>query len=302
MKIVIGADVDPHLPAILDSRPTGDIWLTTDGISTLKALMGAELPPITWLIRADDSIRFATGSFASGYESRARLWLELMGSGHELGWHFHCMSMQSGVNCFDPDPAWFHEAHQNLSRHFDIRAVRVGWDFGSNRVFDLLEEAKVRVDFSALPGNLTWHRCGSVKLVVNWQGCPELPYYPSRQDYRKEGSRDARAILEIPITQFKNDSAGVIRRVCWRVAHGNFSMEGLGHKTRLMTQSWTSLPKLVEPNAECWAFYFHPEDLTAAGVQNFVENARRLRAMPGAEFVTASQALDACARNRRTHV
>ena len=47
------------------------------------------MPPITWLIRSDESVRFATGDFASGYRLRQELWNSLASRGHQLGWHMH---------------------------------------------------------------------------------------------------------------------------------------------------------------------------------------------------------------------
>src|SRR5581483_5214152 len=92
MKIVIGCDVDPALPDPLTHPPAEDIWACLENIARLLDAAHGELPPVTWLIRSDESIRFCTGRFDSGYLVQERLWRSLSAARHELGWHFHLMS------------------------------------------------------------------------------------------------------------------------------------------------------------------------------------------------------------------
>ena len=92
MKIVIGCDVDPVLPQRLTQPPAGDIWQCLAYVDRLMDALGNDAPPITWLIRSDESVRFSTGDFASGYVTRHGMWQSLVARGHELGWHFHLMS------------------------------------------------------------------------------------------------------------------------------------------------------------------------------------------------------------------
>jgi len=286
MEILIGADVDPILPARLDRSLEGDIWGPVDLIQGLENHLGQDLPPITWLIRVDDSVRFATGSYVSGYRSRSKTWERLVSRGHELGWHVHFISTRSGVGRFDPDPEWFHEAYRAAATCFPVSAARMGWDYGSNTVFTRLEEANIPLDFSALPGNIIWQRAGSDQVLVDWLGSPEHPYFPSRSDYRVAGE-NPRRVLEAPITQFDNDAVGVVKRIFRRTTKGRFTLQGLTKKTRLLTQPWRDLPSSRSAN---WAFFFHPEDLTAEGVRNFALNVKKLASIPGARFVTATQA------------
>jgi hypothetical protein len=77
----------------------------------------------------------------------------------------------------------------------------------------------------------------------------------------------------------------VLKRLVWRLRHGCWSTTGLGRRTKLLTEPWDDLP-VAGPDA--WAFFFHPEDLTADGIRNVADNLARLRAA-GAEIVTASE-------------
>ena len=293
MKVLLGCDVDPVLPSRLRQRPEIDIWRCLDNVSDFIRACRGQLPRITWLIRADDSVRFASGHFASGYLTRRELWHSLHDDGHELGWHMHLSSFDRRQDCFgfDPDPPWLSDAFHGLSQFFNIRATRTGWDYASNVLFRRFEDLGVTVDFSALPGNVNWQYAGSDKLRVDWLRCPSQCYHPSVDDYQRPGWMN---LLQIPITQFANSARGIAKRMAWRVKNGCFALAGLANKTRLMTQAWPALPAAGGP---IWSFYFHPEDLDSGGRNNFLRNLDSIRTLPDVEFVTASQARDFILRN-----
>jgi len=285
LKILIGADVDPILPPILSKRASSDIWMPVDLISTLIDRMGEDLPKITWLIRSDQSVQFSTGEFASGFLSRRRLWQGLAARGHELGWHMHLLTMRDGVGRFDPDPIWLKAAFDGLAKFYPVRSVRTGWDYGSNVLFRRFEELGIAVDFSALPGNLAWQKAGPDMISVDWRFCPEVPYQPHPDNYQHQCSARG-ALWEVPITQFRGTPADAGKRLLWRSIHGSLSWVGIRNKTRLLTQFWKQLPL---PVANVCALFFHPEDLTGPGMENFVRNVYALRRSFGEEFVTASE-------------
>src|SRR5260370_5946825 len=101
MKILIGCDVDPILPPLLSHPLSNDIWKCLGYLSSLLDMAKGSLPPITWLIRSDASVRFATGDFGSGYTMRRCLWETLVADGHELGWHMHLMSFDERLGSFE---------------------------------------------------------------------------------------------------------------------------------------------------------------------------------------------------------
>src|ERR1700733_8732367 len=126
-SVVIAADVDPRLYNFR-KRPDWDVWDTLDFIPQLENALGSELPPVTWMIRCDESIRQLTGEYTSCLSARPALWRRLRDRGHEFGWHFHHWSYDERYG-FDPDPAWLTAAHAALAEHYPIRATRTGWDF-----------------------------------------------------------------------------------------------------------------------------------------------------------------------------
>lgn len=285
MKIVIGCDVDPVLPRDPTRRVDGDIWDSLEQIPELLSRLGADLPPITWLIRADDSVRELSGDYASGYVSRRGLWDGLRERGHELGWHMHVLTWRAGRGLIiDPEPAWLAAAHEALSRHFEIVSTRTGWDYGSDFLFGELDRLGVRLDFSALPGNRVWVAVGDRRLVVDWIDTPEHAYRPSTADYRGANGRSL-DLTELPVTQFSQSLPGVMKRWVWRLRNGCFRVAGLSKKTRTLTTPWDALPA----RSDVWTFYFHPEDLEGEGMRHFLDNLARLRELPGVEFVTGAE-------------
>jgi hypothetical protein len=225
------------------------------------------------------------------------MWSQLGDRGHEFGWHMHLLDWDetAGSFVFEPKPNWLRAAYEELNRHFDVRATRTGWDYGSDFLFGELDELGIELDFSALPGGRAWYRLGTEKFVVDWLRAPLGAYRPSRADYQQPGPSPL-SLLELPIAQFRNSALGGAMRLAWRIRHGCLSARGLFHKTKLITDRWKTLPST---RTEVWAFYFHPEDLTPEGITNFVTNVNRLCQLPALEFLTASRALTTI-RSRRS--
>jgi hypothetical protein len=284
MLVVIGADVDPRLPG-MRRLPSWDPWDTLERIPDLESALGADLPAITWLIRADDTIRHVTGAFDSAYVTRKNMWTRLHARGHELGWHFHHWTFGATGDGFDPDPAWLPAAHAALGRHFTIRATRTGWDYSNSPTMRQLAALGVTIDFSSLPGQLVWWTIEGERIFVDWLRTPNHPYRPGRDDYQRPGT-PALDILELPIASFRAGATTIAKRTVWRLLHGKLSIAGVSAKTRMMTQPWPGVPQ----RADVLAFHFHPEDLTAEGIDVFARNLALLKDAFDPEFVTATGA------------
>lgn len=280
--VLIGADVDPRISGM--RRPSWDPWDPLEQIANLESALGNDLPAITWLIRADDTIRQLTGSFESGYLSRWALWERLQSRNHEMGWHFHHWTFRESCNVFDPDPQWLGEAYQALSRYFPVLSTRMGWDYANNAAMRKLELLGVCLDFSALPGHIVWVTMEGKRILVDWRHCGAEPYHPSAADYQTPGASPLR-LWEVPICSFPADAATAAKRILWRAAHGEYSFRGLFNKTRVLTASWRELP----PRLDVLAFYFHPEELTGTGIANFINNVAKLREQFDPEFVTGQE-------------
>lgn len=281
--VLIGADVDPRIPGFR-TPPAGDMWDPLDAIPRLEAAFGADLPPVTWLIRSDDSIRRASGSFESGYTARRALWDRLQARGHELGWHFHHWTYGRSTDGFDPDPAWLPDAHAALGRYFPVASTRMGWDYGNSATLRALDALGIGLDFSALPGHLVWWTVEGQEVVVDWRRAPRAPYHPSADDYQRPGAAPL-TLLEVPIASFRADAIAMAKRAAWRALHGAVSFTGLGAKTYYLTHRWPAPP----PDTDVLAFYFHPSDLDDDGIANAVRNVATLRERFDPTFVTGRE-------------
>jgi hypothetical protein len=297
MLVVVGADVDPRLPG-MRRRPDWDPWDTLDRIPPLLAALGDALPKITWLLRADDTIRHVTGAFDSCFVRQRELWTGLRDRGHELGWHFHHWTFGKGEGGFDPNPPWLDDAHAALSQHFAISATRTGWDYSNTETMRRLAALGVRIDFSSLPGHLVWWTVDGERILVDWHRAPSRAYRPSAEDYQQPSRATASPldILEVPIASFDAGAVAVAKRVVWRMLHAKFTVAGVTAKTLMMTQPWTAPPR----PADVLAFHFHPEDLTAEGLDAFVHNVDLLKRECAAEFVTATEAAASLGEGRGT--
>ena len=289
---LIGADVDPRLPG-MRRLPAWDAWDPLDLIPHLETGLGADLPKVTWLIRADDTIRHVTGSFESGYTTRHAMWARLEARGHELGWHFHHWTFGERASGFDPNPQWLPDAYAAVASLYPVCSTRLGWDYANRETMERLESLGIQIDFSAIPGHLVWWSVDGERIVVDWRRCPTVPYHPSRADYQRPGDAPLR-LLEVPITSFRASAAGMARRAVWRLLHGEWSLTGLAAKTRMMTEVWPSPP----PPSDVLAFFFHPEELAANGIANFGRNVAMLRERFDPEFVTARELASRLANGR----
>lgn len=290
MKVLIGCDVDPILPPLLDHKPSYNIWSPLELIPDLLASLGDDLPPITWLIRSDESIQYCTEDFASGYISKQKLWRSLQEKGHELGWHMHLISHDSEQDFFyfDPEPDWLFDSYQALNQFFTVQTTRTGWDYGSNSLFQSFDKLGIKVDFSALPESRVYWQVAGDRFVSDWISTPTQPYHPCKKDYRMMG-KDPLKILEVPITQFRNPFIGRMKRAIWHIYHGYFNRRAFIYKTKKITQHWDLLP---ETPSNVFAFFFHPEELTHEGIECFCNNLKLLRSIPNVKFITASSVLE----------
>ena len=119
-----GLNVDDVVPGGQD----GNELQVGELVQELREMLADAMPPVTWLIRSDESVLDATGDFASGFTSQERMWSELLEAGHELGWHMHILSRRDkGGLVLDREPSWLAAAYDALARHYEVRAPFTGW-------------------------------------------------------------------------------------------------------------------------------------------------------------------------------
>lgn len=216
----IACDADPDVTPSCRELGTGGgdcVWRgITTGIDRLRQRLKntsfsskyGQLP-VTWLLPADQLISQLYGNAAFCFQKFERLWRREMQQGSEIGWHPHLWRWDPERNRWKPylgrddDVELLRECLQCLRQHVDIRAVRTGWDYHSNRLMGLFDEQGLLVDASAIPG------CTQIgDWFYDWRESGRAPFWPSKQDYRKSGvsPESSRQICEMPI---------LVRRLGW---------------------------------------------------------------------------------------
>lgn len=217
--IVVGCDVDPDRERLLDDIPAGQLaWRgAREGIPAVKNLVrgltdstGRE-PVFTWFFRADEQTYRLCGEYAWFVRSHQPLLQSLQGSGDELGWHAHFWRRDTDTGPWLQeldDVDWqvdmLHRAHRDFATSFAgaPKCVRMGWGYHNSRTYAALEELGIIADLSATPGlrTITGKRPVKRENLFDWYCSPELPYRPSRVDYRRpaRGQEDSHRLLEVP--------------------------------------------------------------------------------------------------------
>jgi hypothetical protein len=250
--IVLGCDVDPDRERFLNGVPPDRLsWRgATEGIPAVKALVrditdsrGHE-PVFTWFLRADEQTQQMCGSYAWFVRTHQSLLESLQRSGDELAWHAHFWR-RAGVTGpwvqeledVDWQVAMLRSAHHDLTTcdPGPPRSVRMGWGYHNNRTFSTLEELGIVADLSSTPGfrTLMGKPPTTRENLFDWYSTPELPYRPSRDDYRRPARRDEQAhqLLEVP--------SFVSRSLVWGLVRGI----QLARKTATAAQLWDALQR-----------------------------------------------------------
>lgn len=193
----VACDTDPDGPIGVRRLPAGGdvdaLWRgVLHGIEALRArLIHSRFHvrfgplPITWLLRADRQIAEVYGDPSFTFKRYAAIWAREGQLGSEIGWHPHVYCWNDSSSAWEPrldtagDTDVLRDSLSALRAHADVRAVRTGWTYHSNRLMQLFARSDIRVDASALPGSV--HRG---RWRHDWTSTPRVPYLPSKRDYR----------------------------------------------------------------------------------------------------------------------
>jgi hypothetical protein len=306
--VIIGCDTDPDRNDFLNNLPSDTLsWRgMLEGIPRAKEELqntndsyGNE-PIFTWCLRADYQIKKIYGSYNYIIREHQDFLIELEQSGDELGWHPHFWkddNSQWYQECFDVN--WQTEmlknAHAEFMEIFPERAksVRMGWDYHNNNTFSTLQELGVNVDFSGIPGLKIKPKEESTRSVnfFDWSLTPNNPYFPSKQDYRREVKDNEKPSLLLESPNY------VSKSIIWGFISGLVLSKKMKDIRPLLNAFrrptyWiniTGKPKLFAPiidqairmiNYEKKIFfvtYFHPDELlnnrsSLYSLNNLVDN------------------------------
>ena len=154
----------------------------------------------TWLPRADDQIGTIYGDPGAMLDRFDDLLRILESAGHEIAWHPHLHKREDGRWIQEKHPdrlrANLAAAHEALRRRgWTPRATRMGGNYGSVELMEILEALGIEVDSSAMPGRTRQDD----HVSIDWGKTPQTSYRPALNDYRGPGS-PGRSIVELPLS------------------------------------------------------------------------------------------------------
>lgn len=206
----IEPDFNPRQFIIYDSANRNFIWQSISvGISNLRrALNQSRFSSkygklnISWLVRSDRQIYELYNDASFCFRHFEDIWSDELAVGSEIGWHPHLYRWQRRNKQwipylgYDDDLEILTDCLATLRKCTDVTTVRTGWDYHSNRLVRFLDEQRILVDASAIPGGLQLGQ-----WFYDWRGSVRYPYHPSVSDYRRppKSNESALNIIEIPI-------------------------------------------------------------------------------------------------------
>lgn len=266
--IVLGCDVDPDRERFLDGVTLEQLtWRgATEGVPAAKALVrgvtdsrGRE-PVFTWFFRADEQTQQMCGSYAWFVKTHQSLLESLQRSGDELAWHPHFWRRAGAAGPWVQeleDVNWqvgmLRAAHRELTtcEPGPPRSVRMGWGYHNNRTVSTLEDLGIVADLSSTPGfrTLTGKPPTTRDNLFDWHSTPELPYHPSRSDYRRpaQGAERSHTLLEVPSFVSRSLVWGLVRglQLARKTATGAHIWDALRRPTYYI--NFPGLPRLFAP-------------------------------------------------------
>lgn len=290
LYVIINSDTDPAIEPIdrsLFNKET--VWdVTINAILKLKEEIkkveddyGNQLK-IGWHLRSDEQMYRIWGKRAYLAEEYYDLWKELVKEGDIIGWHPHLWRFnEEGKNWYQEvqDVEWIGncltEGYNELSEIFDIKAVRMGWNFHNNFTMKLISDLGLEIDLSAVAGD---KNIADICCNYDWVITPQYPYYPSVKDCRIH-RKPSLSILEVPLTTFR--FPWCLNVPYYMATKKHVCSPHIGKTPRLMKYAVKQVVKEVHKTGfGIFNSFFHPGDLIKNSrlfsMNYFVENIQNL--------------------------
>ncbi|MGD8546017.1 MAG: hypothetical protein PVH12_07565, partial [Candidatus Bathyarchaeota archaeon] len=201
-----------------DMKPAKIKWDWTHHWSDLSQIFKDKKVPVTWFIRVDDGpIR---GKMLDLFKDKI---LGLKDEGDEIGIHIHTFfwnqKLSKWIQTTDPtvEAKIVHQSLNIFERklRFSPTSARMGWYTMSNEIMRALESNDLLVDSSAIPETSSSGKFGERDNIYNWSRAPNIPYYPSHDDYQSLGNMK---ILEIPISILETNKSRIFANLVNRLS------------------------------------------------------------------------------------
>lgn len=226
----------------------------------------------TWFIRIDKHIEHFFGKadyfFLKHFDKIA--WLSE--NGHDIGWHFHSFIKQGqrfvSNNNEDLLSEELKKMHETIQK-YGLNILRMGFGFHTNKTLETISNLGLKYDSSALPGMTR----NSNKTNADWSVTRAFPYFPSKEDYRKDGINKY-TVLEIPVSTVAHEDRQKNR--AWKIYPLNPAYDPAIFRLLLLkTESENSINTLTHPFEIIKGS--KTNKLIVKGIENFCENLEHLK-------------------------
>ncbi len=284
LPIIVAIDVepDPRETPVPCSDPWRGFELAVEASRELRAAASrATKRPahFSWFLRADPQIKGSYGSFGWGLDHYRAPLAGLVQAGDELGLHTHSWRWDAAAGSWvsdQADAAWVaHCVDESLAAYAaafgrSCRAYRSGDRFWSAELWRRLIAAGVEVDLTLEPG-----APAVAGLAPEERTTGVLPFLPAAVTSPFPVGDPAQVLFQVPLTSLVR---GVYGETLVPWLEPNEFRHGLEERLR-------------DPGLRHLAFAMRT-DLPHLVVQwgHFLANIATLSALPGATFLTASEA------------
>jgi hypothetical protein len=171
--------------------------MTTAVPAILSILDAFPAVKTTWFVRLDAGIAERRGRPDALLHDHTDIVARLRAAGHEVAWHHHAVRAGS-THAPETDSTVICNALRALApcaRAWELESVRLGWSYADADILACLDELGFAIDSTALPRpSYPWDN-----VPRDWDGAPQRPYHPSRDDHRREGGAPG-SLLEVPMS------------------------------------------------------------------------------------------------------
>lgn len=234
---------------------------------------------VTWFLRVDECIKELALKKFKPYLSRLDL----------IGIHIHTLEWDGKI--------WRQSRNKNIQRRIVKNSIgifrdslgfspivsRMGWNAMTNEIMAELQENKIFLDCTAVPGYHSKGFFNGRDNIIDWSGAPRIIYHPSKKDYMQKGKMK---ILEMPIStvngshiiynDFFSSAYGLIPKQASKLlmpyavlainklrlrSHSAFNISPNWDAESLYDIIDSKINSVAKGSDELLAGYFHPSDI-----------------------------------------
>ena len=192
------SNLDQSNKKLLGWRSLKKLDLIRKNLNKLEKRANVKIP-ITWFVRCDNQLKHYYGDSCWLLKKYNSFWRKEIKNGNELQWHAHLYKIRNNKWSFNNDiksiEIELRDNFKNIKKYFTPKCIRIGEAYMNNKLLEIIKDIGLKADSSAIPGR----KRNDKEKYFNWLGSPNMPYFPSKKDYRLKNKSIKSTFLEIPM-------------------------------------------------------------------------------------------------------